>query len=213
MKKILLTIILVLIINISGYCHWYIPEIHYDPDSQWDNETLIYDDNDATAGNSIVGAKSWSSFVLLDVYSELCCEVVKFLAFQRGPTGIESIDIDLYYNSQWNDLYEGVFGSQTWTEIKIQPSQYLYSARVRFYAKKADTALLYGFEFWNIGVEDLITMDFSFQGQPFVNVPAKSSIDLKTMDYAFQGQPFVSFIEAEEEAVSGTHIFFTLSDF
>jgi hypothetical protein len=40
--------------------------------------------------------------------------------------------------------------------------------------------------------ENLFTMDYSCQGQPFVNVPAKDSIDLETMDYAFQGQPFVS---------------------
>ena len=38
---------------------------------------------------------------------------------------------------------------------------------------------------------DLQTMDYSYQGQPFVNVPSKSSIDLTTMDYSYQGQPFV----------------------
>jgi hypothetical protein len=39
--------------------------------------------------------------------------------------------------------------------------------------------------------DNLKTMDYAFQGQPFVDVPAKDSIDLKTMDYSFQGQPFV----------------------
>lgn len=43
--------------------------------------------------------------------------------------------------------------------------------------------------------EDLFTMDYAFQGQPFVELPAKDSIDLETMDYAFQAQPFVSGIE------------------
>jgi len=38
---------------------------------------------------------------------------------------------------------------------------------------------------------DLITMDYSYQGQPFVNVSAKSGIDLTTMDYSYLGQPFV----------------------
>lgn len=37
---------------------------------------------------------------------------------------------------------------------------------------------------------DLLTMDFAFQGQPFVIV-ASSGINLETMDFAFQGQPFV----------------------
>jgi hypothetical protein len=39
---------------------------------------------------------------------------------------------------------------------------------------------------------DLETMDYAFQGQPFVNVPARSDIDTTTMDWAFQGQPFVT---------------------
>lgn len=38
---------------------------------------------------------------------------------------------------------------------------------------------------------NLVTMNWSFNGQPFVEVPAKSTIDLTTMDWAFQGQPFV----------------------
>ena len=39
---------------------------------------------------------------------------------------------------------------------------------------------------------DLETMDYLYQGQPFVNVPAKSTIELTTMDYLYQGEPFVS---------------------
>ena len=39
---------------------------------------------------------------------------------------------------------------------------------------------------------NLQTMDYPFLGQPFVSVPAKSSIDTTTMDYAFLGQPFVT---------------------
>jgi hypothetical protein len=37
---------------------------------------------------------------------------------------------------------------------------------------------------------NLITMDWAFQGQPFVNVPLKATIVLNTLDWAFQGQPF-----------------------
>jgi len=214
MRRLLLIITLILTITITGFCKWYIPQIHYDPDNAWEDEGKIYDGLDNTAGSAIISdAKTWSSFILLDVYSEIYCEIIKFLAYYKGATGIEQIDIDLYYDSAWHDLYEGTFDNQVWTEIKVTPWQYLYSVRVRFYAKKADTALLYGIEFWNLGVEDLETMDFSFQGQPFVNITAKSTIDLATMDYAFQGQPFVSFIEAEAEAPTGANVLFIFSDF
>ena len=68
--------------------------------------------------------------------------------------------------------------------------------------------------FCTITVEDLATMDYAYQGHPFINVTAKSTIDLTTMDYAFQGQPFVSFIGAgEEPPVAGTNVLFMFTDF
>jgi len=39
--------------------------------------------------------------------------------------------------------------------------------------------------------DNLKTMDYAYQGQPFVDVPAKDAVDLKTMDYAYRAQPFV----------------------
>jgi hypothetical protein len=38
---------------------------------------------------------------------------------------------------------------------------------------------------------DLETMDYSFNGEPFVDVPGNSSIDLMTMDWSYLGEPFV----------------------
>lgn len=38
--------------------------------------------------------------------------------------------------------------------------------------------------------DDLLTMDFSYMGQPFVQVAAKAGIDLNTLDYSYMGQPF-----------------------
>lgn len=37
----------------------------------------------------------------------------------------------------------------------------------------------------------LRTMDYAFQGQPFVSIPAKTGMTLQSMDYSFQAQPFV----------------------
>ena len=38
----------------------------------------------------------------------------------------------------------------------------------------------------------LKTMDFSFLGRPFIDVPAKDSIATVTMDFALFGRPFVT---------------------
>jgi hypothetical protein len=38
--------------------------------------------------------------------------------------------------------------------------------------------------------QDLETLDYAYQGQPFCSVPAKSDINLDIMNYAYQAQPF-----------------------
>jgi len=48
--------------------------------------------------------------------------------------------------------------------------------------------------------DNLKTMDYAFQAQPFVDVPSKDAVDVKTMDYVWQAQPFVrNYGEAEAE--------------
>ena len=39
---------------------------------------------------------------------------------------------------------------------------------------------------------DVETMDYSYQGQPFVDIPGRSDVDTTTMDYSWLGQPFVT---------------------
>lgn len=39
--------------------------------------------------------------------------------------------------------------------------------------------------------EDLQTMDWAYQAQPFVRMAASENIDLFTLDWAYQAQPFV----------------------
>jgi hypothetical protein len=39
---------------------------------------------------------------------------------------------------------------------------------------------------------DLQTMDFSYLGEPFVDVPANVAIVTTTMDYSYLGEPFVT---------------------
>ncbi len=38
---------------------------------------------------------------------------------------------------------------------------------------------------------DLLTLNYSYQGQPFVHIPAKSGMNLSSMDYSFQASPFM----------------------
>ena len=45
---------------------------------------------------------------------------------------------------------------------------------------------------------ELLTMDWSYKGQPFVDCAANATvINLATMDWSYMGQPFVSIVSAE----------------
>lgn len=46
-------------------------------------------------------------------------------------------------------------------------------------------------------VELAAKMNYAFQAQPFINIPAKVSIVLTNMEYAWEAQPFVIAFEAE----------------
>ena len=152
MKKLLLIILFVLVFVTSVFAQtgfWKYPSNYNDPDNQWLNEELIGDGYLNTAGTTMVTeAKVWSSFIEL-IRNVPNCGAVRFYAHWEGLAGINLIDIDLYYNDMWNDLYEGVFGDQIWEEKSIGTVEFVTKARVRFYAKKTDTAYLYSFQFYD----------------------------------------------------------------
>lgn len=39
---------------------------------------------------------------------------------------------------------------------------------------------------------DVKSLDYPYQGQPFVRVPAKDGFNTNTLDYPYQGQPFIA---------------------
>lgn len=55
--------------------------------------------------------------------------------------------------------------------------------------------------------DNLKTMDWVYQAQPFVDVPGTSEIDLKTMDWVYRAQPFVSNYSEVVEAVRTDRFF------
>lgn len=147
MRRFLLIFIILLFFSINGFCtdEWVSPTGFNDPDTAWNNEPNAYDDNLGTATDSAIGTdKTWGGYIELEI-DEIICKRIRY--FADLSSDITKIDIDLYYNDVWNDLYEGVFADQVWEERSMVNYQYVTKARVRFYAKKAATAYLYEFEF------------------------------------------------------------------
>jgi len=60
--------------------------------------------------------------------------------------------------------------------------------------------------------DNLLSMDYTFLGEPFVSVPSKDSIDLTTMDYTYLGEPFVVAFPAVIPPSSGTNLQINIAD-
>jgi len=57
--------------------------------------------------------------------------------------------------------------------------------------------------------DDLKGMDYAYQGEPFVRLPAKTGLTLEAMDYAYQAEPFV--VQLDASAV-GTNMQINIGD-
>ena len=129
---------------------WVTPDSHSDPSSDWDNETNAYDDDTATfAQETPSGINTWGVYLELLFDEAIYCDGVRFDAYYTKST-VNQIDIDLYYNSAWNDLYQGAYTNHTWVEKSIGSTEKVEKARVRFYHDSEDyprPARLYEFDF------------------------------------------------------------------
>lgn len=119
---------------------WLSPTGHNDPDAVWANEGQAYDSNLITYAS--LDASGPGRFLELDITSILCSKI-RFYAI-----GGDTVDIDLYYNSTWNHLYDGAYAEGTWVEIDLGSMQRVTKARITFSASVFGGAYLYEFEFW-----------------------------------------------------------------
>lgn len=127
---------------------WVSPTSHIDADNAWSNEENAYDGSIVTAAVTPIAADSWGSYLTLSV-NEVNIDKVKFYAFYTFWS-ITKIDIDVYYDSDWHDVYEGAFTHLTWVEKDILAGASLISkARIRFYNdySRLSDAFLYEFMF------------------------------------------------------------------
>ena len=121
--------------KLDCFLEWHSPTGYVDPDDVWDNEYHAYDDDTTTSATSYVSgtAPVWSSFLELTI-AEQNIDRVRYYV---GNTYFDQIDIDLYYNAQWNDLYEGTFTADQWVNISTG-LRTVTAARIRM--RRSDAA-------------------------------------------------------------------------
>ena len=119
---------------------WISPTSHIDADDKWLTEENAYDGNVNTFAYEGVEPSSWGSYLELLV-NEQNIDKVKFNAYYSA-SHISKIDVDVYYDGAWHDVYEGAYPSYTWVEKSIPAGVSLVSkARVRFYNPTARLSL------------------------------------------------------------------------
>lgn len=92
----------------------------------------------------------WGDFLALDISPAIDCGTVRFDAYYAVGE-IEQIDVDLYYDSGWHDVYQGTFDNHTWMEKSLADSYSVTSARMRFYStQQVSEARVYEVDFREI---------------------------------------------------------------
>jgi hypothetical protein len=144
MKTILIVLLILSIIafgifEVNKMANEYVrPTGHNDPSGSWQNEYKAYDGIVYVQGSNtnyavtIVPAKSWSNYIELTI-SAVYCTKVKFYSNYNGTYGINSIDLDVYYNGAWHNVYEGSYLAWVWTEKSLGSTQYVSKMRMRFF--------------------------------------------------------------------------------
>lgn len=109
---------------------WVTPTAFNDPDSAWNDENNIKDDNTSSYGFTVVPQFQWSKFIEL-THSAIVCNQVRIWA-DLSVGHIETVDIDVYYGGAWHHVYQGAFTDLNWTTKSLGGSYSLTAIRCAF---------------------------------------------------------------------------------
>ena len=127
---------------------WVSPTGHNDPDTEWINEEQGYNDDTGDYASDSIGNDRWGSYLELTIAS-ISCDKVRFWAWYSAPV-INTIDLDVYYDGDWHDVYQGSYANEEWVEKSIPAgTKSVTKARVRFYNEYgiSISCRLYDFDF------------------------------------------------------------------
>ncbi|MHC4800297.1 MAG: hypothetical protein ACYTF1_26955, partial [Planctomycetota bacterium] len=132
---------------------WTSPDSHNDPDSEWSNEANAYDGDTGTKSQNVVSPETWSGYLELLLTTPMVVDKIRHYS-DYSAGGVNSIDIDVYYEGAWQNLYQGTFADQEW-ESRDMPdgAKTVSKARVRYYNVHSGlgaTASLFDFQFGEV---------------------------------------------------------------
>jgi len=165
--------------------------------TSWLDIADAYDDNTGTyALYPNIAATSWSTNLTLTLPSAVTCDSIRYYA--GGATAdIDAIDIDVYDNSAWYDVYQGGFAQATWETRAIPDGILLISqARIRLYNSSGAGVDGYVYEFDFGSASTSVTATGVSSGSRTIKVTADGT-NLKI---------YVDDIEKDSAALSGASV-------
>ena len=118
-----------------GAIGWVSTTGYDDPDGVWENVPYAYDDSTISLARSYhnMNAAQWSSYVYFS-RPQILSDKVMFYA--RAGSQVDSVDLDVYKDGAWIDVYQGGFADRTWVEKTFEEG-IVTQARIRFHAANA----------------------------------------------------------------------------
>jgi len=125
---------------------WTSPTGFNDPDSDWNTETAVYDENTSTYSSSdTMGGGLWTKYLEL-THSAIYCSKVRFCSSLYVA---RQISLDVYYLGAWHNIYEGDFTSG-WIEKEIGSIQEVTAMRAKIYSLPELEQALNEADFWEV---------------------------------------------------------------
>ncbi len=124
----------------------------------WSSTGNTYDDNTTTYAYYTIGAYSWSDYIYLDL--EVWSDRLRYWV-TREHTDVNTVDLDVYYDSAWHDVWQGVFNVGTWQEKGIGGLEQVTQARMRFWNDDVSTSYwvrLHEFDFRECDTVESVTV-------------------------------------------------------
>jgi hypothetical protein len=134
---------------------WVSPTGHTEGD--WTNEANAYDGNTGTYA-SLAGGGTWTAYIILDLSgrepSSIQCSKVRLWYTSSYPGEAITADVDVYYDSGWHDVWQGVITSSQgqWLEKSLpEGTKTVSQIRLRFTQSYPPAEhRLYEVDFWEI---------------------------------------------------------------
>jgi len=135
------------------------PTGYVDSTGSWVNGQYAYDGNVHSGAVTHAPPYGWTNYLELTI-NAIYCSKIEFAGVYDGVNGINKVDIDLYYDGAWHDLYEGSFLTSTLIEKSIGSTEYVTAMRIRYYNNGSNpmgAAVWEAYFYETIGVPNMTT--------------------------------------------------------